>query len=118
MAPGPRLGRPPQISYDEVVDAAVEQCREGAVGLSAVARRLGVTPSALYRFVPSADALSAAVAERLLSSLEPDEDELALPWQERVRRGARAGYELLLEFPGLLENRGTTTTSIRGWEQT
>ncbi|HEY8545329.1 MAG TPA: TetR/AcrR family transcriptional regulator [Acidimicrobiales bacterium] len=58
--PGPRPGRPPKVSRQDVVDAAVALADEGglaAVTMRAVAARLGVAPMTLYGHVTSADEL-------------------------------------------------------------
>lgn len=56
----PKQGRPPKVSRDDVVAAAVALAGEGglaAVTIRAVAARLGVAPMTLYGHVASADEL-------------------------------------------------------------
>jgi AcrR family transcriptional regulator len=68
-----RRGRPPQISRDDVVGAAL------AIGLdrftmTSVAERLGVTTPALYTHVSSRDELLTLVSSELVQRIEGDLD--------------------------------------------
>lgn len=65
------MGRTAQIDRAAVLDAAMRLADEAgidAVTMHAVARRLGVTPMALYRHVDSKDALFDGLVEQLLTS--------------------------------------------------
>lgn len=104
------MARPRQIDRDSVLAASLQLADEsglGAVTMQAVARRLGVTPMALYRHVESKEDLLDGVVERLLDEVPaPD---AALPWQEQltsigegVRTVARRHptvFPLLLQLP-------------------
>ena len=105
------MGRAPQISREAVLAAALRLADEQgleAVTMHAVAKRLGVTPMALYRHVDDKNALLDGLVERLLS-------EQPLPhggrWDERlvalaagIRQTARqhpAVFPLLLTRPAV-----------------
>jgi AcrR family transcriptional regulator len=74
------------LTREEVLDATLALADEqglDAVTMRGVARRLGVTPMALYRHVGDKQALLDALVERLLDELPiPDRQ---LPWLERLR---------------------------------
>lgn len=66
-------GRPPRISRDAVLDAAVALLdRDPAIvpSLNGLARALKVTPMAIYTYFSSKDDLLQAITERLLDGLE------------------------------------------------
>ena len=84
MKPGPRRS----VSQVDIVDAAfeiLEQKGFAAVSVRGVAAALGLTPTAIYTYFPSKNALLRAMVEELLSSLD-----LAAACRHR-RRLARAG---------------------------
>ena len=67
--------RPIMVKRTEIVDAAVQVMRGGgpaAVTSVGVAARLGLTQSALYRYVRDVDELRTLAVERLLGELEAD----------------------------------------------
>jgi len=79
------VGRAPQISREAVLDAALRLADEqglDAVTMHAVARRLQVTPMALYRHVDDKNALLDGLVEVLLGEcpLPPE----GTPWDERL----------------------------------
>ena len=106
------MGRAPQISREAVLDAALRLADEqglDAVTMHAVAKRLRVTPMALYRHVDDKNALLDGLVELLLT-----EYPLPLasgPWDERltalaagIRATARrhpAVFPLLLTRPAV-----------------
>jgi AcrR family transcriptional regulator len=99
-----RPGPAPRFSREQLVDEAVAIVdSEGfeSLSLRAVARRLGVTPMALYTYVQSSEELVALVVERLV---EAKSRELVLPdaWQGALRAFAVGLSELLLEHPAML----------------
>ena len=97
-----RLGNPtgpkPRFSRADVVEAAL------ALGiadftLTAVAGRLGVAVSGLYRTISSREDLLAACLERVATQMD-----LAHPgttWQDAIRAHAESMWNLLEQYPGL-----------------
>jgi AcrR family transcriptional regulator len=78
--------RQARISRERVLQATLEIAEEqglAAVSMRAVARRVGVTPMALYHHVRDKEDLLDALVERLLTELLVPNPEL--PWQERLR---------------------------------
>jgi TetR/AcrR family transcriptional regulator, tetracycline repressor protein len=84
MRPGPRRS----ISQADIVDTAfrlLEQKGFAAVSIRGVASALGLTPTAMYTYFPSKNALLRAMVEALLSTIElaAAADEEAA-WRDRV----------------------------------
>jgi AcrR family transcriptional regulator len=112
------MGRPAQISRDAVLRASLAIADSGgldAVTMQAVARRLGVTPMALYRHVTGKADLLDALVEGLLTEFPlPAED---LPPGERLRALGRGIREVARRhpslFPLLLQRPATTSASRR-----
>ena len=102
MTPPALLGRPtgprPGFSRDDVVDAAL------GIGiadftLTAVAKRLGVAVSGLYRTISSREDLLAACLERIAA--EVDVPAAGRRWPDAVRAHAEAIWGMLERYPGL-----------------
>ena len=69
MRPGPRRS----ISQADIVDAAFEILEHkgmAAVSVRGVAAALGLTPTAMYTYFPSKNALLRAMVEQLLSTID------------------------------------------------
>jgi AcrR family transcriptional regulator len=89
-----------RLDLDTVVDTGIALADDHgleAVSLRRIARRLGVTPMALYRYVGSKDDLLDAMADRLYgeviaSSLDGD-------WWESLAELARSTRRVLLAHP-------------------
>lgn len=93
MSTATKRGRPPQISRDDVVGAAM------AIGLdrftmASVAERLGVTTPALYTHVNSRDELLTLVSTELVSRIEAALD-TAGDWRAFLTSLARAVRDAL-----------------------
>lgn len=88
------------LSRRTVIEAALTiGDNEGpdAVSLRRVARELGVTPMALYRYVDSKEGLLAAVADRAFEEFElPTESD---DWREELKALAHSFRRLLLTHP-------------------
>ena len=112
------MARPARIDRTAVLDASLEIADEGgveAVTMQEVARRLGVTPMALYRHVDNKRDLLDGVVERLLDEVPiPAQD---LPWQDQLvamGRGLRAlARRHPTVFPLLLQLPATTPSARR-----
>ncbi|WP_315584890.1 TetR/AcrR family transcriptional regulator [Actinomyces viscosus] len=102
MASLARLGRPtgprPGFSRDDVVDAALE-IGIADFTLTAVAKRLGVAVSGLYRTIASREDLLAACLERIASRVEVPRP--GRSWPETVRAHVEAVWGMLEQYPGL-----------------
>ncbi len=101
--PAPRRGRPPRLTRDRIVDAALDLVdREGLGGLTmrALARELQADPMAVYRHVRDKDDLLGAMCDRLLVELDPIDPEAA--WEPQVRRLAEQVRERFAARPALL----------------
>lgn len=104
----PRRGPKPRLSIDRIVDSAIAQLggETAELSLTAVARGLGVSPMALYTYVPNRDALKTAVAERILSTL-PDPAP-GLSWRAQTHGWLWNMHDLLERYPMLF--------SLMAWE--
>jgi AcrR family transcriptional regulator len=99
----PRRGRPPRLSRDRIVDAALDLVdRSGLQGLTmrALAHELGADPMAVYRHVRDKDELLGAMCDRLLVALDPID--LDGRWEPQLRRLAEQVRERFAARPALL----------------
>ena len=107
-------GRPPKrsattsptdLSAESITETAVELCREiDLVDLSVVrlARRLNVTPAAIYYYIDDRDTLLANIISRFWQMLLPCFDHSEdLSWKSRVSSVARALYEKQVTYKGI-----------------
>jgi AcrR family transcriptional regulator len=109
------------LTRGQVLDATLDLAEaEGldAVSMRAVARRLGVTPMALYNHVEDKQALLDGLVERLLEELPvPDP---ALPWQDRLSALGASLRDTARRHPDvfimLLRRPATTPASKRSRE--
>ncbi|WUI00540.1 TetR/AcrR family transcriptional regulator [Spirillospora sp. NBC_00431] len=106
----PARGRPPGLSLDRIVAAAVEVAdglalAEGieALSMRRVATRLGVGTMSLYRYVPGKSELLDLMLDRVIEAPESgaaacraDDD---LGWREILAADARGHWRLCLEHP-------------------
>lgn len=76
----PRTGRRPVLSRQRIVEAAIAIGFEGLT-VRALAGRLGVAHSALYRWVRSRDELLDLVSDALLERVTPEPEEEATDWR-------------------------------------
>jgi TetR/AcrR family tetracycline transcriptional repressor len=89
------------LTRDEIVSAALGLAdRDGmeALGIRRVARELGVTPMALYRYVESKEELLDLLRESLWSRLDLKASR-DLTWRNELRGIAREFRRLLREHP-------------------
>ncbi len=107
------MARPALIDRSRILDAALALADAdglAAITMLAVAKRLGVTPMALYRHVADKDDLLDALVERLLGEVAPPPRDL--PWQERLAAMGRAvrdvGRRHPNVFPLLLQRPAVT----------
>ncbi len=99
-APGttPRRGRPPRVTPEQIVDAAVALVLaepDESLTMARVAQAVGLTPMALYRHFKDRDELMDAVVGRILmerNAAIPREG----PWQDQLRAWVLGGLEYLV----------------------
>lgn len=116
------MPRPKSRTETDIADAALAVLeREGHAMLSmrSVARELGMSAMALYRYIDDRSELERLVVDRIWASVELDVDEA--PWEDqvvelvgRVRAEAGAHPEAV---PLLLQHRHDTPSSVR-WIET
>ena len=96
----PRLGRPPRVNVQAIVQAVIEIGLDG-VTLKQVADRLGVAVPTLYRHVRSRDELVRMAAFQItLSRALPDNP--GAHWSELAQRYAESLFESFLAEPQLI----------------
>jgi TetR/AcrR family tetracycline transcriptional repressor len=103
-------GRPPRLSHDQIVEAAVELLeREPDVTLTIkrVAEAAGSAPMALYRYFPDREALLQAMADQVMAGLQPSRPADGT-WQDQVRAWMRGGRERLRPYSQLLPYMAAT----------
>lgn len=112
------MGRQPRISREAVLAAGLAVADEeglAAVTMQAVARRLEVTPMALYRHVANKDDLLDGLVEALLTEIEPPPPDA--PWDERLDHVARGVRAAAARHPGvfplLLQRPAATPGALR-----
>jgi len=93
-----RRGRPPRVSRDQIVLAAIALLQEEPgehLSMARVAARVGVSPMALYRHFQDRDELIDEVVGRVLA-----ERNAAIPrsgsWQDQLRAWVLGGLEFLV----------------------
>ena len=103
-----RVGRPPRISREAIIDAVLDLGLDG-VTTSAVAARLGVDQSTLYGHVKNReDMLDAAADAAIGRSSWPQPG--AGTWREHLLACADALWELFSTTPGLAVHLRTMTS--------
>lgn len=104
----PRMGRPPRLSPETILDAAWELIRDGnrvEFSMRDLGELLAVDPAAIYRHFPSKQDLLRALVDRLLDhvAVEPD----LSPWREVLERCCVGLRRSLSVAPSLLEAIGS-----------
>ncbi len=98
--PVPRVGRPPRVTHQAIIAAALEIGLEG-VTLKQIADRLDVAQATLYRHVRNRDELMRLAAFQLMLSRRLPNIEHA-HWSELVTRYAESLFDTFLEEPQLI----------------
>lgn len=97
--PKRKRGRPANISLDKIIEAALD-IGFHSISMHAIARKLDVAVSALYRHIKSKD-------ELLLFCTDIVSQKIVLPetdsWQEHLRELARNYRKVTLSMPGSVE---------------
>ncbi|MFE4636592.1 TetR/AcrR family transcriptional regulator [Streptomyces sp. NPDC056773] len=117
------MPRPRSHTPDQLAAAALAVIdRDGLPGLSmrAVATELGISPMALYRYVPGREELEALVVELVLSGADTTPPPPG-PWQDRVTVLARRLRDTMGAHPAALPlsltHRHRSTSGLR-WSET
>ena len=117
-APAPRRGPKPGYSLEQIVAAAIAQAdAEGYAALSmpSIAKRLGITANALYRYLSSKEELLVLVAE---AAWGPPPGPSSGDWRVAVTAWARALLERSRRHPWLIDlpvRSAPTTPNLLGW---
>ncbi|EJO89503.1 TetR/AcrR family transcriptional regulator [Mycobacterium colombiense] len=102
-ARAPRRAKPPTLTEDQIVDAALNVIRaEGldALSMRRLSRELGRSAMAAYWYVADKSELLDLVARKLLSRVDVPAPESG-PWDERLRAVIHAIDEQLHRYPGM-----------------
>lgn len=108
-------GPKPAFSLEEIVNAAIgiaEQKGLAAVTMNLVAKQLGVTSMALYRYVPGKDALVDLMADHIMGG---PPDLTGTGWRENISVWSRANLALVLRHPWLFDVVSTRAVAGPNW---
>jgi AcrR family transcriptional regulator len=94
-----KRGRPAQLSRELIVATALESNLD-TLTVRELAGRLGVTHGALYRWVPSRQALADLVSEVIVERILPAEPAGPDQWRDWLRRLAWSMHDEFLAVPG------------------
>jgi TetR/AcrR family transcriptional regulator, tetracycline repressor protein len=100
-----KRGKPPVLTEDEIVDAALNVIRnEGleALSMRRLSRELGRSAMAAYWYVEDKQQLMNLVAKKMLAEV-PLPDPASGTWEERLREVVAAIDAKLREHPGIAE---------------
>ncbi|TDD37282.1 TetR/AcrR family transcriptional regulator [Actinomadura sp. KC06] len=105
----PPRGRPPGLSLDRIVTAAVEVADElaltdgiEAMSMRCIATHLGVGTMTLYRYVPGKSELLDLMLDRVIEFPEEDPEQCAddgRGWREIMAADARGHWRLCMDHP-------------------
>jgi len=119
MTPKKPRGRPAKTSREDIIDAACVQLNAHPfeeLSLSALARSLGLTPMALYRYFGDKNALQQAIAERLLATVAFDVID-GDTWQQGLQRWATGLRDEFCKNPQLFQYMGWRGHVATAWVQ-
>ncbi len=108
-------GPKPAFRLDEIVKAGVaiaDQDGLSALTMGSVARRLSITTMALYRYLPSKDALIDLVAD---SAMGRPPQPAGASWRRNITAWARANLALMRRHPWLFEIISTRASVGPNW---
>lgn len=97
--PPGRPGRPPRLSRQQIVAAALEIDLD-ALTMPAVAARLGVSTQALYYWVDNRDELINLIGDMLVARITPAEQPVDGDWRAWLAELAWGMFHELLAVPG------------------
>jgi len=96
----PRPGRPAQISHERIVEAALSAANFDTLTMRELAAALGVTHSALYRWVKDRDQLFDLVSAVMIERVLPPDGPQGSDWRPWLARVAWAMHDQFLAVPG------------------
>jgi AcrR family transcriptional regulator len=105
VAPGPRRGRPPRFSRDQIVAAVADMLEadpSAPLTIARAAEAVGAKPMSLYRHFDDRDDLIAAVARHLFADIRPRVAGGAA-WQVEVRAWMKAIYRQARRVPQIVQ---------------
>lgn len=98
--PGKRPGPPPRLSREAIVEAALASGDLESLSMRELAARLGVSHSALYRWVPGRDGVIDLISEAVIDRVVPADPPTAENWRAWLARFAWAAHDEFLAIPG------------------
>lgn len=104
--PSGARGPKPTLRRAEVVEAAIgiaDAHGLAAASLRAIAERLGVSITGLYRYVPGKTELIALMVEQALGEDGPGDDDASPTWCRRLEELATQDWQLYHRHPWLLD---------------
>lgn len=103
----PRRGRPPSLSRDRIVEAALKLTDESSledVSMRSLANELGVPVMTIYNYVASKDELAELVVDQVLRNVKMPPVG-AGTWDDRMRLLQHDARDAMREHPGLSFSR-------------
>lgn len=103
----PRRGRPPSLSRQRIVEAALKLADESSlddVSMRSIATELGVPVMTIYNYVASKEELAELVVDHVLCRVELPPAK-AGTWEYRMRLLQRSARDAMRQHPGLSFSR-------------
>lgn len=94
-----RMGRPPKVTRDEIIDAA-ERWEPAELQLTALADALGISVKTVYYYFPARQALLDALTERAVAEMGLPDIMAAATWRDVLTEVAIWFYQLGYSQPG------------------
>jgi len=98
-----RSSAPRQLSKEQIVQAALRLARKVGVddiSMRSLSAELRVSPMAIYYHVPNKGALLDLLVDAVLSEVPTPTPDPAR-WQDQLKEGSLAAFQLLAAYPGL-----------------
>ncbi|MGI5460159.1 TetR/AcrR family transcriptional regulator [Streptomyces sp. CA-249302] len=95
----PKIGRPARLSHELIVAAAL-QSDLATLTMRDLAARLGVSHSALYRWVADRDQLLDLISETMVDRILPESEPTEDTWREWLAELAWSMHDHFLAVPG------------------
>ncbi|MGW8557314.1 TetR/AcrR family transcriptional regulator [Streptomyces tubercidicus] len=98
--PGKRPGPPARLSRESIAAAALASGDLESLSMRELATRLGVSHSALYRWVPGREGVIDLISETLIDRIVPTDQPTPDNWRAWLGRLAWAAHDEFLATPG------------------